>query len=165
MTKPNGNTTLERSSGADARSVGQYIADYCSTQPKPQLAWAEPTPSALRADGARGRRRDFVPFVQGALRWPADLVLVEARMFWDTAALHVVADPDGGCRWARIEESASGQDEVVCSYVPVQTLRDRARFGLGDDGQISARLTAVEYRRNGHLVAWRLTIAEGGPHA
>lgn len=91
--------------------------------------------------------------------WPADLPLVEARLFWASSALHVVARERGGCSWVRIEEVAEGNGgtEVARSVIPVYTLRDLNRFGL-ENGPAIQGLSAVEYRQQGRLVAWRLVM-------
>ena len=122
----------------------------------PLFAWAEPDVMAAVIDNRTGRRPDFRPFVRGKPDWPADLPLVEARLFWETAALHVVA-LDTGCRWARLEEG--GNLEAIRRAFPVHTLKDGRRFGMtGDEGDIGG-LTAVEYWREGRLIGWRLTKA------
>jgi len=123
------------------------------------LAWAEPDPLYVDRFNRAGRHGDFVPLVRGVPSWPTDLPLVEARLFWPGAALHVVAREEGGCRWTRIEETdPEGQDtDYRRTTFSVYTLRDRDRFGLPDESRI-ADLMAIEYRQRGRLIAWRLTI-------
>lgn len=124
----------------------------------PLLAWGDPDPQGVNLVNASGRREDFQPLVLGAPSWPNDLRLVEARLFWPTAALHVVASEGGGCRWTTFEESGSDAGlEVAWRKITVFTLRDLARFGL-QAGQAIDNLAAIEYRQQGRLIGWRLTI-------
>ncbi|MBF0160054.1 MAG: hypothetical protein HQL58_11090 [Magnetococcales bacterium] len=124
----------------------------------PLLAWAEPDLTAVDIRSKTGRRRDFTPLVRGIPDWPEDLPLVEARLFWQISALHVVAIDQCGCRWVCIEESSISGVEVTYSEMSVLTLRDHKRFGL--DEQTIERLSAIEYRQNGRLVGWRLVASE-----
>ena len=119
----------------------------------PLLAWAEPDLMAAVLDNDTGRRSDFHALVSGTPDWPLDLPLVEARLFWKTAALHVVAD-ETGCRFARIKEEGSA--DAIRRVYPIHTLQDRRRFGLADFGGGIGRLNAVEYWRDGRLIGWRL---------
>src|SRR5208283_1697018 len=96
----------------------------------PLLAWAEPDPVSADLSNNTGRRSNFVPFVVGSPTWPDDLLLLEARLFWENAAIHIVAEKGGGCSWVTLEEKNSG-DSVVRRELPVLTIRDRKRgFGL-----------------------------------
>lgn len=152
---------LQLESDADARTVAEVIAQQVD-EAAPLLAWAEPNPLYAVVHNRTGRRGDFVPLVQGAPSWPADLPLIEARLFWPTAALHVVAREGRGCLWTRIEElnaaaGAASNAEFMRTVFPVHTISDRARFGLPDQETITP-LQAIEYRQCGRLVAWRLTI-------
>lgn len=142
----------------DSRRVDEVIAHQAGESP-PLLTWAEPDPFYVDRLNRTGRRSDFVSLVRGAPSWPADLPLVEARLFWPGAALHVVAREDGGCSWTRIEEAdPEGKDtDYMRTAFSVHTLRDRDRFGLPDESRIED-LTAIEYRQRGRLVAWRLMI-------
>jgi hypothetical protein len=137
--------------------VSEFISDQCKKQP-PLLAWADPVPYTRNTDGKPGRRSDFHPLVQGTPSWPANLPLAEARLFWQDAGLHVVAEEGGGCRWARIQECATGDNECSRSETRVLSLRDRERFGLAEDHAVPKTLVAVEYRQQGRLVAWRLLV-------
>lgn len=141
-------------SGSVADGVRQWVADA-----EPLLAWAEPDPLHVDIANRTGHRDDFKPLVIGRPSWPADVPLVEARLFWATSALHIVAKEDGGWRWARIEQVAedSGGTKVARSVIPVHTLRDFGRFGLLNGPAIQG-LQAIEYREQGRLVAWRLVI-------
>jgi hypothetical protein len=142
----------------DSRRLAEVIAHKAAESP-PLLAWAEPDPLYVDRLNRTGRRGDFVPLVLGAPDWPADLPLVEARLFWPRAALHVVAREDGGCVWTRIEETdpEGKETDYRRNEFSVYTLRDRHRFGLSDDIVIDD-LMAIEYRQRGRLVAWRLMI-------
>ena len=142
----------------DKRSVAAFVAAKAKEMP-PLLAWAEPEASFARG-GQAGRIRDFQPLTTGCPAWPADLPLVEARLFWPTSALHVVADGNG-CRWVKLRESDAGEkgEEVERSEKPVLTLQDAARFGLDTRGWPGGSLTAIEYRSGGRLVGWRLTTS------
>ena len=143
-------------SGSVADGVQQWVADA-----EPLLAWAEPDPIHVDIANRTGHRDDFKPLVIGRPSWPADVPLVEARLFWATSALHIVAKEDGGWRWARIEQVAedSGGTKVARSVIPVHTLRDFGRFGLLNGPAIQG-LQAIEYREQGRLVAWRLVTGE-----
>lgn len=140
----------------DRRSVAEVIAEQARDS-TPQLAWAEPDPRQVAFAKRGGRRSDFTPLQRAVPSWPSDLPLVEARLFWPMAALHVVAREDGGCAWSRIEEldAGSGNDEFMRADFPIYTIRDFYRFGLPEDTSITD-LTAIEYRQRGRLVAWRL---------
>ncbi|MCB1821771.1 MAG: hypothetical protein KDI73_09370 [Candidatus Competibacteraceae bacterium] len=140
--------------GSVADGVRQWVADV-----EPLLAWAEPDPLHVDIANRTGRRDDFKPLVIGMPSWPTDTPLLEARLFWATSALYIVARENGGWSWARIEEAAenSGGAKVACSVIPVHTLRDVGRFGVPDGPAIKG-LQAIEYREQGRLVAWRLVI-------
>ncbi|WP_295447120.1 hypothetical protein [uncultured Thiodictyon sp.] len=140
------------------RGVADFIKEK-GQEDTPLLAWADPDPLSVDVTNDTGRRSGFEPLVRGMPPWLADLPLAEARLFWATSALHVVARDGGGCVWARIEEHTEGRSEsrVACSKMPVHTLRDLHRFGL-EHGSAIKELFAVEYRQQGRLVAWRLTI-------
>ena len=143
----------------DSRPLAEVIAHQAAESP-PLLAWAEPDPLYVDRVNRTGRRGDFVPLVRGVpASWPADLPLVEVRLFWSRAALHVVAREHGGCAWTRIEELAPEGKETDYSRTgfSVHTLRDRQRFGLPNETGIDD-LMAIEYRQRGRLIAWRLMI-------
>jgi hypothetical protein len=142
-------------------SVAEFVRQQAQQAP-PLLAWAEPDPLGVDLTNHTGRRDGFALLVSGGMpSWPADLPLAEARLFWTSSALHVVAREGGGCGWAWIEEKPAGNagTPVARSVIPVHTLRDGKRFGL-PDGQTIAGLRAIEYRQQGRLVAWRLTTEE-----
>lgn len=120
-------------------NVAKFIARKAKENP-PLLTWADPDPTAVNPEGNTGRRTDFQPLVRGIPEWPADVPLAEARLFWKSSALHVVAKDGGGCRWAKIEESDDGE-EFMRSEMKVLTLRDRKRFGL--DTETDLELSAV----------------------
>jgi len=140
-----------------AHQAGQYLT-------LPVLAWAEPDPLHVELSNHSGRRADFLPLMRGIPCWPDDLPLVEARLFWDTAALHVVADESGGCAWTRIEELDGIQDvegiQLMRSTMRIHTRRDMARFGLSNLSELSG-LQAIKYLDGGRLVAWRLMFKAG----
>jgi hypothetical protein len=127
----------------------------------PLLAWAEPHPLRTDLSGSTGRRSDFDPFVCGRPSWPVDFPLVEARLFWDKTAVHVVAEEEGGCTWVCLREVDAGSDglEVLRCEFPVLSLRDSKRFGLQTLQEIEG-LYAIEYWQHGRLVAWRLVIEQ-----
>jgi hypothetical protein len=145
----------------DRRGLAAVIQDAIGLH-EPLLAWAEPDPRQVALDHHAGRRSDFVPLVRGQPVWPEDLPLTEARLFWPLAALHVVADADGGCRWIRIDERTTDDrdgESLMRTACSVYSLRDRQRFGLPKETAID-HLMAIEYRQRGRLVAWRLTLEE-----
>jgi hypothetical protein len=140
------------------------VIDHQAGESPPLLAWAEPDPLYVDRLNRTGRRGDFVPLVLGAPPWPADLPLVEARLFWPKAALHLVARADGGCVWTRIEEGGADENRLLVTRsefpVHVHGRGDLARFGLAPHAALEGLpLRAIEYRERGRLVAWRLTIA------
>lgn len=149
--------TIARTHGDDGKTVAAFIVAQAHEQP-PLLAWAEPQATALNENGGAGRRTDFQPLVSGSPDWPANLPLAEAYLFWEHSSLHVVAKESGGCRWARIEETSQGE-EVATARTPVLALRDWQRFGLAK-ALCTDKLTAIEYRRGGRLIAWRLITNE-----
>lgn len=147
---------LKRDNNEEKCSVAEFIAKMTQGTP-PVLAWADPEPTAADLEGNTGRRTNFQPLVRGIPNWHDDIPLAEARLFWENAALHVITKDGGGCQWAKIEESKDGE-EFMRSEIKVLTLRDRTRFGL--DPETDFELSAVEYRQQGRLVAWRLTTGE-----
>ncbi|MFB1490231.1 MULTISPECIES: hypothetical protein [unclassified Thiocapsa] len=143
----------------DDTRLAEVIAYHAGESP-PLLAWAEPDPLHVDPVNGSGRRGDFVPLVRGVPSWPTDLPLVEARLFWPGATLHLVAREAGGCVWTRIEEvnPHEGTLRAMRSEIPVHTRSDLARFGITEHEPIEG-LRAIEYRERGRLVAWRLMIA------
>lgn len=179
---------LVRYGGTEADcAVHAFVASKIREHP-PILAWGEPDPLYVNLDNQTGRRDDFVPLVVGTPAWPENLPLAEVRLFWPDASLHVVDNEAGGCRWFRVEERPckqdaggigrrllcflfpalfsriceSGASEVVYHEYQVHVLRkkDRARFGITANWPLINGLLAIEYRQQGHLVAWRLKLAE-----
>lgn len=144
----------------DSRRLAEVIAHQAGESP-PLLVWAEPDPLYVDLVNHTGRRGAFTPLARGVPSWPDDLPLVEARLFWPRAALHVVAREEGGCNWTRIEEAdpEGKETDYRRTAFSVHTLRDRDRFGLPDESRIED-LMAIEYRQRGRLVAWRLMIGE-----
>lgn len=144
--------------GTHAGTIADLIAEEAQKQ-EPSLAWAEPDLTAVALDNQSGRRADFIPLVRGAPNWPHDLRLVEARLFWPNAALHATAE-DQNVRWVRFEENSgddnAAKETVTREQFDIETVRDRRRFGLGDAGDGIEKLSAILYRRNGRLIAWRL---------
>lgn len=152
---------IDFSPGTDKSANVADLIRQKAQEAEPLLAWAEPDPLHMNVSNNTGRRCDFKPLVCGMPSWPDDLPLVEARLFWASSALHVVAREGGGCSWVRIEEVAEGDGgaEVARSVIPVYTLRDLNRFGL-ENGPAIQGLSAIEYRQQGRLVAWRLVMEE-----
>lgn len=158
---------IKRACGSAEHSVHEEIIAACGKK-TPLLAWAEP--QADWYGHGTGRHPQFVPLqrLQGATPdWPEDLPLAEARLFWPDRALHIVADEDGGCCWARIEEVSKEEkyeqsDYIFCvniEMLPVYTLRDLARFGIvhHEHAPFPEKLNAITYHQQGRLVGWRLT--------
>ncbi|SFQ07431.1 hypothetical protein SAMN05216419_10561 [Nitrosomonas cryotolerans] len=171
-----------RRNGESARSVVEFLAEQAS-ECVPLLSWAEPEPTTLNINGAPGRLKNFEPLVRGYPNWPDNFPLVEARLFWQNSALHMVTREEGGCRWAHFEETDDNvpnssislsrhrndrqpqcdakkdTQKVLRQKFPVLTIIDPARFGL-TTAQFTAidHLMAVAYRQQGRLVAWRLII-------
>jgi hypothetical protein len=148
--------TLHIQTKSDSCSVNEIIAQQVLDNP-PQLAWAEPNPLHVKVTNRTGQRDDFVSLQLGHPSWPIDLPLIEARLFWPNAALHVVASDGGGCIWTRIAESETAELHVMRSTIRVHTRSDWERFGLNNSEAIK-NLQAIEYRERGRLVAWRLII-------
>lgn len=152
-----------------AQTVANHVRSVITAANLPQIAWAEPQP-AWMANGKPGRCEAFRPLLvkpDSALTgWPSDLPLAEVRLFWENAALHIVANEQGGCHWARIEEltkETGKQDspDIICvshETSTVYTLRDLERFGLTHDkhAPFPEKLNAITYHQQGRLVAWRL---------
>lgn len=158
---------IKRGYDSVKHSVRAEIIAACRKKP-PLLAWAEPQPDWY-GHGA-GRHPQFNPLqrLQGVTPdWPEDLPLAEARLFWADRALHIVANEDGSCRWASIEEVPEGtpdRADSVCvnrKILPVYTLRadDLARFGLASHqyAPFPEKIDVIAYYQQGRLVAWRLT--------
>jgi hypothetical protein len=144
----------------DSRSVAEVVAQLATEQP-PLLAWAEPNPLAVDVTNHTGRRDNFTPMQRGMPTWSTDLPLIEARLFWVDAAVHVVANEAGDCIWMRLVEKNAAADglQMMRSEITVHTRSDWERFGIIKPDVLSG-LRAIEYRERGRLVAWRLTIAE-----
>ena len=142
-------------------SLGEVIRQLCQTQ-TPSLAWAEPSIGLLRIDPEQprpGRHPGFAPLVAGMPDWPGDLPLAEARLFWPDRAVHLLAQGDQACISVTLSEVIEGESTLntLKQTLRLLTLRDAARFGLEkvSDPRLD-RITAVEYRKNGRLLAWRL---------
>jgi hypothetical protein len=146
---------LKRSHDEDARTAAQFVAEQAREYP-PLLVWVEPDPAAVDLSGNTGRRLHSLPFGADFGERFAGMPLAEARLFWERAALHVVASEDEGCRWAKIEESDDGEGEEVMrdDGIEVLTVADRVRFGLPDEPAL--KLRAIQYLERGRLVGWRL---------
>lgn len=153
----NSKTRIHHRTGRETSDLRTFIAARLQ-QKTPLLAWAEPQASYSRA-GQPGRIVDFRPFIAGKPDWPADVPLVEARLFWADSALHVVAEGTG-CRWAELVEDREGDEEVSVSRQPVLGLRDGVRFGLSTADWPSQKLVAIAYSQRGRLVGWRLLPEE-----
>ncbi len=107
-----------RRNGESARSVVEFVAEQAS-ECVPLLSWAEPEPATLNINGAPGRLKNFEPLVRGYPNWPEDLPLVEARLFWEMASLHVVAKEESGCKWAYLEETSDNTpDKFTLHFKP-----------------------------------------------
>jgi len=142
------------------------------------LVWLEPDPRAVNLEKDTGRRCDEPPLTVGLPNWLSagnGPPVIEARLFWASEALHVVANPDGtGCRWAFIKEKRPADDSLPKISAPetsdknqqvsrevhreeyrVRTIQDLDRFGF-DKSQSTFNLKMFEYRVGGRLVAWRL---------
>lgn len=148
-----GRTRGESECGVEVFLTSQLVAD------KPQLVWVDPDPLAVDYHGATGRRIAALPLVEGdPPAWMLGVPLAEARIFWQGAALHVVASEPGGCRWTRITESwedGDGDERVQREIIRVLSLRDQARFGF-KGAQGVANLQGIIYKRQGLVRAWRL---------
>lgn len=138
-------------------SVREFVQQK-ARESMPLLAWAEPEPLCVDLANGTGRREGFRPLVGGMPSWSDALPLCEARLFWADSALHIVAGESGGCAWVRIAEAPDGV-ELARSEISVHTVQDLKRFGLHSALKIEG-LRAVEYRRQGRMVAWRLVIEE-----
>jgi hypothetical protein len=139
-------------------SLGEVIRQLCQTHP-PSLAWAEPRIGLLRIDPAHptpGRHPNFIPLVSGTPDWPIDQPLAEARLFWPDRAIHLLAQGDQACTSVTLSENTNGESTLK-QRLRLLTLRDAARFGLNrvSDPQLNL-ISAIEYRKNGRLLAWRL---------
>ena len=158
---------LARIPGEDSCSVLAFIERKARERP-PRLVWIEPDPEAVEIGPGGGRRIAALPLAGGAPEsWPDDwreLPLTEARLFWPTSALHVLASDDG-CRWVRIEErdgdavEREERDEDVVERVvsSVFAQSDASRYGLSP-AAVEGPLIAIQYRKRGRLVGWRLMI-------
>jgi hypothetical protein len=143
----------------DPRSVHDLVREKVADN-APLLAWAEPDPLHVDLYNETGLRPGFVPLVCGVPSWPDDLRFIEARLFWASSMVHVIAREGGGCVWTRIEEGSDGGDpDLTRSEIEVHTLRDLKRFGFPAFQPIEG-LRAIEYRQQGRLVAWRLVLRE-----
>ncbi len=141
---------------ADSEEVKKLV------ESKPSLVWLEPNPREVDLKTPNGRRIDSPSLTEGFPAWlngENEPSMVEARLFWDRAALHVIADPGGeSCRWDLLWETQTPSEDgirVRRDEYPVHTLKDRARFGFEIESA-DLKLKMVEYREGGRLVAWRL---------
>jgi len=168
--------TIQQTTGNDNNSVADFIKQ--QEDSATALVWLEPDPRAVNLKNHTGRRCDEPPLSPGLPNWLRDgngPPVIEARLFWASEALHVVANPDGtGCRWAFIKEKRPADDSLPKISAPetfdnnqqvsrevhreeyrVRTIQDLNRFGF-DEGQSTFNLKMFEYREGGRLVAWRL---------
>ncbi|MGB4334922.1 MAG: hypothetical protein WBJ41_08810 [Chromatiaceae bacterium] len=156
---------LRHSRGKSECGVGVFLASQLAAD-RPQLVWVDPDPLAVDYHGATGRRFMALPLVEGdPPAWMLEVPLAEARIFWQGAALHVIAGEAGGCRWTRITESREdhdGDERVQREIISVLSLRDQARFGF-KDAQGVENLQAIIYKRQGLIRAWRIAIKSWGP--
>jgi hypothetical protein len=137
-------------------TVADFIEACCAQACAPQLAWAEPD-VGYQHGGKATRITNFDALVGGKPKWRG-LPLAEARLFFAKKAIHIVSDPaQGGCRWVSLAEETSGaeKDKVYKEIKPVLALRDLQRFGFTQGYGID-KLFAIEYRRHGRLMGWRL---------
>jgi len=137
--------------------LAEFIQQQAQKNP-PLLSWVELDPLQTNLSNASGRRLDEIPLLRGLPEWLSEMPVIEARLFWQTSSLHVLAEA-GGCRWARVEECPNGPETVLVSRYKVRTLADWNRFGFTKKPEIE-NLQATEYRQQGRLVAWRLALEE-----
>jgi hypothetical protein len=163
---------LAREPGEDSCSVLAFIERQARERP-PRLVWVEPDPAAVAMGPGGGRRIAALPLAGGTPEsWPDDwreLPLTEARLFWPTSALHVLAHDDG-CRWVRIEErdrdAVEHEDREECDEDVVERVvssafaqSDASRYGLAP-AAVQGPLISIQYRKRGRLVGWRLMEAK-----
>ncbi len=156
------NSHIQQQRQTYACSVNERIRLLCGQNP-PQLAWAEPSIRFYQHEGQlrAGRHPSFVPLVVGKPAWPDDLALFEARLFWAGHAVHLLALDPVNCAEVTLSESngdeANEGNQVIKQSHTLLTLRDQARFGLTNI-KLPPKLTAIEYRHQGRVMAWRLTL-------
>lgn len=152
----------------DASEETCSVSECVGKQDEPLLAWAEPRAGYMR-NGNKGRIEDFRAMVLGKPAWPADVPLVEARLFYADRAIHVVASGDQSCRQVVMKETDAGDQEnkVRKRDKRVLPLCDWKRFGFAaDDKRFEIEwLRAIEYLQDGRLAGWRLIIDRGEEHA
>ncbi|WP_262966759.1 hypothetical protein [Methylobacter psychrophilus] len=159
------NIYIEQKRQTYACNLNQRIRQLCIEMP-PQLAWAEPGICFYQHEGQlrAGRHPGFTPLAEGMPVWPDDLVLCEARLFWADHAVHLLAIDSANCAEVTLSE-VSGEDtstgkQVIRQAQTLLTLRDKERFGLKNiDLPDNPNVTAIEYRHQGRVLAWRLTLA------
>ena len=140
--------------------AGEQLRQLCQAK-APILAWAEPLICLQRnAEGKpqSGRHRGFQSLVAGYPNWlEQGIALAEVRLFWPDKAVHLLANGKQGCISVTLSESNDSEPNALKQQIYLLTLRDTARFGLEEieDAHLSI-LNAVEYRKNGRLLAWRL---------
>lgn len=140
----------------------------------PPAIWVEPDPVLPDERLAMG-----YPASRGLLAEPPSGVpLVEARGFWPTWAVHLIADGDSSL-WMAIgdgerpvwpDELADFDEhgpDVVCTHQPVLLRRRWGRFGIDEGAEPEhpaekwrRELHLVEYRERGQCIAWRLAPAK-----
>lgn len=125
-------------------------------RPEPLLVWAEPDPTGVDLQNSTGRRTDFCPISKGPPVWPDEIALVEARLFYDSQAIHVVSTAKG-CRWVRFEEDKDVQQDTSFVYKYVKPL---VALQLHSGCRFDNNLLAIEYHQNGRMVGWRMLIDE-----
>ena len=156
------NIHIEQKRQTYACTLNERIRQLCDEKP-PQLAWAETGICFYQHEGQlrAGRHSSFTPLIEGKPVWPHDLALSEARLFWPDRAVHLLMIDSVNCAEVTLKEvsgeEASTGEQVIKQSQTLLTLRDKERFGLANI-QLPANITAIEYRHQGRVLAWRLTI-------
>ena len=162
-----GNKTIRPTKGQDQRTclirqthglekendLAEVVKHACAANP-PLFSWVEPRPVDP------GNRFGPLPGFQGLKAGPPreGVELDEARLFWETSALHLVASNVGGCRWSLVEEIDRAQDVLAVRREehPVILQQDWSRFGLEPQSEPRSDLVRIVYKTGGRIVAWRL---------
>jgi len=145
--------------------VHEYLKQLAASgREAPGLTWVEPRPGLWSpADMGSDPAPSLVP------GWPAtDRPMDEARLFWPSGFLHVVARISNGevsCRFVEIHENEPAQEralqrEVFREAEAILLRTDWDRFGLSRPPIHVEKVTVVSYRDNGTLLGWRI-LPEG----
>ena len=150
---------LECQSGKEElKTVNQFLKEK-SEESEVILYWVEPQSGIVKNNELKP-----IPNFQGITQTAPDwnIVMEEAKLFWQDGMIHAVALSNGGCRWFECHEKPnevgdSGVHDRIEYKILLRRDRDWDRFfGEEYNKPELTEVTVIEYRKNARLVAWRM---------